>query len=179
MLRSMEYKEKAVKTALRIAKIVWRRTPPLRSVIEKDDFLQEAAVSVLSASSSRTDAILALLRALAMRIIRRAENALPTITLANDALDRFPAPARVDFVPDARRLRALPKFRVHKTARFRKSRMRFSLNSLATLLAKGYSVKEIADAFGLSPQQMAYWRRKGRVLCRKSQNFSSPCDTTT
>ena len=146
-------KERLVDETWRLARIIWRHTPPLRTAVEKDDWLQEAAAAVLELPHAPDQqGISRMLRALAARLVRRSARHALAVRLSSEQLDRFEAAGPAER-RERRDVARLP-IGVRRRARFMGRAMRLTLASLGKLLRRGYRLATIAGRFGIKEDSL-------------------------
>ena len=146
--------EKLMLRTRRVARLIWRHTPPLRAAIERDDWLQSAAVQILSITEDVTEELMTRsLRALAMRIIRKRRRQVKTIRMDIREFDKFPSPEPVP-VPHRHRIPLIPLLRSRRGARVISRRTLLTLSAFYRLHRSGYKMDTIARKFGLSPRHL-------------------------
>jgi hypothetical protein len=151
--------EKLILQTQRVARLIWRHTPPLRSAVERDDWLQSAAVEILSITEEVTEELMTRsLRALAQRLIYKTEKDREVVSVSPEVFDKLEAPV-ADTPVDTSSLCWIPNSRANHR-RGHKRKIHVGGEAILKLLQEGHSVDETACILRISRQSVYKWLRK-------------------
>ncbi|MBN1809987.1 MAG: helix-turn-helix transcriptional regulator [Planctomycetes bacterium] len=156
-------RERIAREAIRIGRIVWRHTPPLRSAVEKDDWLQEAVVCCLQIDNPDDDTVKRALRALAKKMLRHAARQVKTVPMPGGFAE-WPASGPIPLPGLRIDTGHLPVSHRRRGATYRGRRIRITGRLIYNCMAKGASVNEIATRLGTTVQNVHYWLKKLRRI---------------